>query len=169
MAAYGEQPKDMSRAKDADPEAVARGLAAMLLKLKEQLGTEDFRALCERVCGEEADEPEAEAEDDDPSTEFASPAEREMADKAAKDKRAKDRKAMDDPEPFKGEPETKAMDAAADPRFAFVADALRVKPGQPGAAYGDVSSKVRRAPSTASAERSFGEMFGAAALDIKVR
>ena len=168
--AYDSKPKGMSRrAKDADPEAVARGLAAMLLELKSQLGTEAFRALCDQVC--EGDEPEA--EDDDPATEFASPAEREMSAKPTGDKRkAKDtkRKAMDDPEPFEGKPSTgTAMDAATDPRFDYVVDMQRVKPSRPGAAYGDVSSKIRRAPSTANAERSFGEMYGAAAVNIKVR
>ena len=42
------------KARDADPESVARGLAAMLLGLRDQLGTEAFRAMCDQVCDEEA-------------------------------------------------------------------------------------------------------------------
>lgn len=160
-------------AKDEDGEGAARRVVNMLMALKEQLGDETFQGLCERLCeGDESDEPEAEGEDDDPAAEFTSPMEREMdaaKDKKAKDKKAKDKKAKNSPPDFEGMPKTGAMDAASDKRFDFVADAMRVKPSQPGAAYGDISSKGRHAPVTASAERSFGEMYGAAALDIKVR
>ena len=89
------------KAKDADPGAVARGISAMLLGLKEQLGTEAFRALCSKVCDGE------EAEDEGEET-FESPKLREMDDKPAKDRRkAKDaRRAKDEPADFPGKPET---------------------------------------------------------------
>ena len=48
------------------------------------------------------------------------------------------------------------MDAASDPRFAFLGDALRVKPGQGGSAYGDVSSQAARNGATSP---SFDRMF----------
>ena len=104
----------------------------MLTALREQLGDEDFKALCARVCDE--DEPEAEGEDEGEET-FVSPEEREMADKPTGDKRrAKDKKtAKDEPAPFEGKPSTgTAMDAASDPRFDYLRDAARVKPSQPG-------------------------------------
>jgi len=138
QGAFDSKPK----ARDADPESAARGLANILLAVKDALGDEGFRELCDRLC----DEPEAEADDEDPATEFASPTEREMDDKPAKDRR----KAKDEPAPFKGEPETKAMDAASDKRFDFIADAQRVKPSQPGAAYGDVSSRASRSGATSA-------------------
>jgi hypothetical protein len=97
--AFDSKPK----ARDADPESAARGLAAMLLKLKEQLGTEDFKALCAKLCDEEPD-----AEDEGEET-FASPEGREMDDKPAKDKKAKDKKtAKDSPPDFEGKPSTGA-------------------------------------------------------------
>ena len=58
------------------------------------------------------------------------------------------------------------MDAASDPRFDFVADAQRVKPSQPGNAYGDVSSKAARNGATSQ------ELRGACIrlpLQVKVR
>ena len=169
QGAFNSMPKSMSRrAKDADPESVARGLANILLTLKESLGEEVFKELCENLC---ADEPEEAEDDSDEPTggekKFTSPEarEQEQLDKPAKDRR----RAKNSPPDFEGMPKTHAEDSAADPRFDYLRDAMRVRPGTPGTPYGDVSSKVRRAPSTASAERSFQAMYGNAALDIKVR
>jgi hypothetical protein len=154
----------MRKAKDDAPSA-GRAVELVMKALEQKLGPDAFEALCDRICGEEADEPEA--EDDDPATEFETPEAREMAD--AKDKKAKDKKtAKDSPPDFPGCPKTGAMDAAGDKRFDFVADMVRVKPDS-GTGYTDRTSRARRAPSTASAERSFGEMYGAAAANIKVR
>ena len=161
-------PKSMSRrAKDEDGEGAARRAVAVVMKaLEAKLGDEDFAKLCDRLCDAE---PEAEAaEDVDPSTEFSSPMQREMDDEPAKDrKRAKDKKiGKDTPPPFEGKPSTgTAMDAANDKRFDFLRDAQRVKPGQPGAAYGDVSSKAVRNLSTST---SFDAMYPHAST-IKVR
>ena len=90
-----------------------------------------------------------------------------MADKPTGDKRkAKDKKmGKDTPVDFEGMPKTGAMDAASDKRFDFLADAQRVKPSQPGNAYGDVSSKAARNGATSA---SFEAMYPAAAT-IKVR
>ena len=165
--AYDSKPR---RAKDEEGEAAARGAELVLRLLEEKLGPEAFAELCERICGESG-EPESEAEDTDPATEFDSPEAREMDDKPAKDRRkAKDmRRAKDEPADFPGKPSTgTAMDAAADPRFDYLRDAAKVKPDN-GSAFTDRSSQTRRAPSTANGERSFGEMYGNAALAIKVR
>ena len=150
QGAFNSMPKSMSRrAKDEDGEGAARRAVAVVMKaLEAKLGDEDFAKLCDRLCdGEEPEEAEAEAEDDDPSTEFASPMEREAADKAAKDakRRAKDKKGKDAPPPFEGKPKTHAMDSANDPRFDFLRDAAKVKPPN-GSAYTDQISKARRAP-----------------------
>ena len=141
--------------------------------LEAKLGDDDFAELCSKLAGE-PDEPEEAEEPTSPlaailPVSLKTPMAREMNQKAQDKKRAKDRKAKDAPPDFEGCPKTHAEDSASDPRFDFVADAMRVKPGTPGTPYGDVSSKVRRAPSTASAERSFQAMYGNAALDIKVR
>jgi len=162
--AFDSKPK----ARDDEPEDAARGLANILLAVKDALGDEGFKELCAKVCG---DEPEEAAEDDeptsgDPAGQFETPMAREMNQKAQDKKRAKDKKtAKDEPAPFKGEPETKAMDSAGDPRFAFLADAQRVKPARPGNAYGAVSSKAARSGATSA---SFEAMYPAASK-VQVR
>ena len=143
------------KARDDAPEGTARRLADVILALKEQLGDDDFREICATICGEQ-DEPEASEDDEDED------------DKPVKDAKRK-QMGKDTPPPFEDMPKTgAAMDAASDKRFDFVADAMRVKPGT-GEGHTDRSSQARRAPVTASAERSFGEMYGAAAVNIKVR
>ena len=140
--AYDSKPR---RAKDEEPSA-GRAVELVMKALEAKLGAEGFAELCEKICGE-SDEPEPEAKDDDPSTEFTSPMEREMADKAAKDKKAKDKKtAKNSPPDFEGCPKTGAMDAANDPRFDYLRDAAKVKPGT-GEGHTDRSSQTRRAPS----------------------
>jgi hypothetical protein len=153
------------RARDDEPDSAARGLANILIAVREALGEEDFKELCARVCGE--DEPEPEAEDDDPASEFTSPEAREMdqLDAPAKDKKAKDKKAKDAPPPFEGMPKTHAEDSANDPRFDYLRDAAKVKPSTPGNAYGDVSSRAARNGATS---KSFDAMYPHAAK-VQVR
>ena len=84
---------------------------------------------------------------------------------AAYKKRAKDRKAKDAPPDFEGCPKTHAEDSASDPRFDFVADAMRVKPSQPGSAYCDRSSQSARSGAVSA---SFDAMYPTAAK-VQVR
>lgn len=142
------------KAKDAEPSA-ARGAAQLLKLLEARLGPEDFEELCSKLAGE----PE-EGEDEEMDDEKEMKAEPEMK---AKDKR---KTAKDAPPDFPGCPKTHAEDSANDKSFAWLNDAQRVKPDS-GATHTDRSSQTRRAPVTANGERSFGEMYGAAALNIK--
>ena len=142
-------------------------MANILLAVKDALGDKAFRAMCNQICGEQ-DEDAPEAEDDET---FESPEAREQEQLDAKDrKRAKDKKmGKDTPPDFEGKPSTNtAMDAAADPRFDYLRDMQRVKPDN-GSAFTDRTSQARRAPSTASAERSFEAMYGQQAVNIKAR
>ena len=170
QGAFDSMPKGLSRrAKDAEPDGNARRAVAVVMRaLEAKLGDDDFAELCSKLAGE-PDEPE-EAEDDeptsgDPASQFETPMAREMNQKAQDKKRAKDRKAKDAPPDFEGCPKTHAEDSASDPRFDFVADAMRVKPSQPGSAYCDRSSQSARSGAVSA---SFDAMYPAAAK-VQVR
>ena len=160
----------MRKAKDADPEDAARRAVAVVMKaLEAKLGDDDFAALCAKLCDEP--EPEAEDDSDEPTggeKKFTSPEarEQEQLDAPTKDKRAKDKKAKNSPPDFPGKPETKAMDSAATKSFEQMYPGVeRVKPGTPGAAYGDRSSQAARNGATS---QSFDRMFPDAAK-VQVR
>jgi hypothetical protein len=85
------------RARDDEPDdKPAPSAIAGMIALRDRMSPEGFRALCNELCG-------GEAEDGDPASQFTDPMDREMH-----------QKAQDEPPPFKGRPRTGgAMDAMA--------------------------------------------------------